>query len=120
VVENDHQITDAVASWIKAGFVAGPYETPPFGEFRVNPMMAAVQKTKYRPIMNLAAPKGGSFNEAVDPYAIRKLTISSAKLFANSVRKAGMGAKFTKSDIRDAYKLIPNPVLQWRLYGFSW
>ena len=73
-------------------------------------MMAAVQKTKVRPIMNLAAPKGNSFNEAVNPFAIRKLTMSSAKLFADSLRKAGRGAVFAKSDIRDAYKLIPNPV----------
>ena len=119
-VENGKEMTDAIASWVKAGFVAGPFEKPPVENFRANPMMAAVQRTKVRPIMNLASPKGGSFNEAVDIFAIKKLTMSSAKQFAESVRRAGRGAVFAKSDIRDAYKLIPNPKSQWRLYGFSW
>ena len=32
-VENGRQITDAIVSWIKAGFVAGPFESPPFEIF---------------------------------------------------------------------------------------
>jgi hypothetical protein len=35
-------ITDALAGWIKAGFVAGPFDQI----LIVNPLMAAVQKTK--------------------------------------------------------------------------
>jgi len=27
---------------------------------------------------------------------------------------------FAKSDIQDAYKLIPTPIPEWRLYGFKW
>jgi hypothetical protein len=27
-------ITDAVASWIKKGYVVGPFEKPPFEQFR--------------------------------------------------------------------------------------
>jgi hypothetical protein len=34
--------------------------------------------------------------------------------------KAGRNATIIKSDIKDAYKLIPNPISQRRLYGFSW
>jgi hypothetical protein len=34
--------------------------------------------------------------------------------------KAGPGALFSKTDIQDAYKLIPNPVAEWRYYGFMW
>jgi hypothetical protein len=26
----------------------------------------------------------------------------------------------SKTDIQDAYKLIPNPAAEWRFYGFSW
>jgi hypothetical protein len=39
---------------------------------------------------------------------VDKLKMSSAKLFAEALRKAGQGAIFAKTDIRDAYKLIPN------------
>jgi hypothetical protein len=82
--------------------------------------MAAVQKTKVRPILNLSAPKGNSFNDAVDPFGVDKLKMSSAKLFSEAIIKAGQGAIMAKTDIKDAYKLIPNAKTQWRLYGFRW
>jgi len=119
-VENGKFMTDQIPNWIKKKFVAGPFAKPPVKGFRVNPLMAAVQKTKVRPIMNLSSPKGGSFNEAVDMCHVQKLTMSSPRLFANSLVKAGPGAVFAKSDIQDAYKLIPAPVPEWRLYGFKW
>jgi hypothetical protein len=119
-IENGKFMTDQIANWIKKKFVAGPFAKLPAKKFRVNPLMAAVQRTKVRPIMNLTSPKGASFNEAVDMCKVQKLTMSSPKLFANSLVKAGQGAVFAKSDIQDAYKLIPNPVPEWRLYGFKW
>jgi hypothetical protein len=32
----------------------------------------------------------------------------------------GKGSIFSKQDIQDAYKLIPNPRDQWHYYGFEW
>ncbi len=119
-IENGLHITDALAGWIKAGFVAGPFAQPPLKKLRVNPLMAAVQKTKVRPILNLSAPKGHSFNDAVDLFGVDKLKMSSAKLFAEAIIKAGQGAIMAKTDIKDAYKLIPNAKTQRRLYGFRW
>jgi hypothetical protein len=46
--------------------------------------------------------------------------MSSPKIFAEELVKAGKGALFSKSDIVDVYKLIPNAVQQWRLFGFQW
>ncbi len=70
--------------------------------------------------MNLSSPKGCSFNDAVDEHDVSLLGMSSAKLFGEAIRKAGQGAVFSKQDIQDAYKLIPNPQEQWHLYGFEW
>jgi len=119
-IQNGVLMTDTIGSWIKKNFVAGPYKVPPFKDFRINPLMAAVQKNKVRPIMNLSSPKGRSFNDAVDPMMFEKLKMSSPKLFGESIVKAGKGAVFSKSDIKDAFKLIPNAVDQWKLYGFEW
>jgi len=113
-------ITDAVASWIKKGYVVGPFEKPPFEHFRANPLMAAVQKTKVRPILNVSSPKGNSLNEAIDEFSLQKINMSSPRLFAEELLKAGKGAIFSKSDIVDAYKLIPNAVEQYKLFGFRW
>jgi hypothetical protein len=98
----------------------GPFAAPPLKSFRANPLMAAVQKTKVRPILNLSSPKGRSFNDAVNPWHLQKLTMSSPRLFGESLIKMGEGAVFSKSDIQDAYKLIPNDKKQHRLYGFKW
>jgi len=118
--ENGAHMTDAICSWVKKKFVAGPYKKPPFKAFRANPLMAVVQKTKVRPIMNLSSPKGQSFNDAVDEFELEKLKMSSPRIFAETIAKCGEGAVIAKSDIKDAYKLIPNAEEQWRLYGFEW
>jgi hypothetical protein len=119
-LENGAAMTDVLATWIKKGFVAGPFDYPPTENFRANPLMAAVQRTKIRPIMNLSSPVGASFNDAVNPFDVELLTMSSPKLFAEALVEAGQGAIFAKQDIQDAYKLIPNPKEQWHLYGFEW
>ena len=118
--ENGLHMTDAICGWVKKKFVAGPFKKAPLRSFRVNPLMAAVQKTKVRPIMNLSSPKGRSFNDAVDDFSLEKLKMSTPKKFAESIVKCGEGAVIAKSDIKDAYKLIPNAMEQWRLYGFEW
>jgi hypothetical protein len=82
--------------------------------------MAAVQKTKVRPILNVSSPKGNSLNDAIDIFTVEKISMSSPRLFAEELLKAGKGALFSKSDIVDAYKLIPNAVEQYRLFGFRW
>jgi hypothetical protein len=119
-IENGKWITDTLATWIKKGFVMGPFFAPPFKHFRSNPLMAAVQRSKIRPILNLSSPKNRSFNDAVDPWHIEKLNMSSPRLFGESLIKMGPGATFSKSDIQDAYKVIPNAKHQHHLYGMKW
>jgi hypothetical protein len=118
--ENGEQITDTLADWVKKGFVAGPFDSPPTKKFRANPLMAVVQRTKVRPILNLSLPTGRSFNDTVITTRIDKLKMTSAKKFAELLLAAGEGALIAKPDIQDAYKLIPNPKEQWGMYGFSW
>ena len=100
--------------------VAGPFDTPPLENFRVNPLMAVKQKNKVRPILNLSAPKNASFNDAVVLSSLRKLEMSSAALFAKALRKAGKGALMAKYDICDAYKQVAGVASQWAAFGFHW
>ncbi len=82
--------------------------------------MATIQKTKVRPILNLSSPKGRSFNDAVNVWEVENLQMSTPRCFGEPVMKAGRNALLSKTDIQDAYKLIPNPIAEWRFYGFSW
>jgi len=113
-------MTDTIGHWIQNKMVAGPYKAPPFGVFRVNPLMAVPQKNKVRPIMNLSAPSGESLNDAIRPESVKRLKMSSAKNFGYEIKRAGRFAEFAKFDMQDAYKLIPGHPGQWWLYGFQW
>jgi len=113
-------LTDNIAKWVSGGVVAGPFRRKPLRNFRVNPLMAVQQKGKIRPILNLSSPKGSSFNDAVNELRLKKLTMSSARIFANEIVKMGKGAVFAKYDFSDAYKLIAGNPEQWHCFGFKW
>ena len=82
--------------------------------------MAAMQKTKVRPILNLSAPPEKSFNDAINKNSLRKLTMSTAKKFSQTLIRMGKNAKFAKSDLVDAYKLILCHPSDWKFFGFKW
>jgi len=112
--------TDALASWVKKGFVAGPFMSPPVPEFRANSMMALEQKDKVRIIMNLSKPEGACFNDNVDTSRMEKVRMSSAREFGYAVTECGIGARMWKFDMSDAYKNLPARLDDLRLQGFSW
>ena len=68
--KNGEMITDTIASWTKKHHVIGPFETSPVKNLQTRPLMAAVQKNKVRPILNLSAPEGSSYNDALNPLKI--------------------------------------------------
>ena len=113
-------MTDKLASWIDKGFVAGPFNCPPLPGFRGNPLMAIARNGKIRPVLNMSGPAGKSFNDNVVTRKLEKVNMSTAKAFSMALRKAGKGARFSKFDICDAYKLIPAKTADLRLQGFTW
>ena len=93
VTAHGEEFTDTLAWWIRQGYVAGPFAAPPLPLFRTNAMMAVEQRNKIRIIMNLSAPKGSSFNDAIDELALEKISMSSARLFGYSLTDCGVGAR---------------------------
>lgn len=120
VFKHGAHFTATLESWIQAGFVAGPFSSPPLANFRSNSLMAEEQGTKVRPVLNMSSPKGASFNSNVDADALPRVHMSSAVRFARSVVQAGRAAVMSKMDMKDAYKLIPARIDDLRLQGFSW
>ncbi len=59
-------VTDTIASWVKQGFVSGPFIEPPLNRFIVNPLMAVEQDDKVRLVMNVSLPKDQSLNDNID------------------------------------------------------
>jgi len=112
--------TDKLATWVDKGFVSGPFRTPPLPGFRSNSIIAVVKHGKVRPVVNLSAPEGASFNDNVKSECIEKVHMSTAQSFGYSVREAGIGAVMSKFDLKDAYKIVPARRADWRLQGFQW
>jgi hypothetical protein len=118
--EHAAKLTEAVKNWVAGGVVAGPFKTPPLPGFRANCIMAVARKEKIRPVVNLSSPKGASFNDNINKLAVMKVRMSAAAQFGQSVRAAGPGARITKLDMKDAYKLVPAKTSDYRLQGFEW
>jgi hypothetical protein len=118
--ENADKFTEALSGWVSDGVVAGPFKSPPVSEFRANCLMAVVRKEKVRPVVNLSSPKNKSFNSNVDKPAVTKVRMASAAQVGQSILAAGKGSRLTKMDMKDAYKLVPARVEDFRLQGFEW
>jgi hypothetical protein len=113
-------VTDTIASWIKSGFVAGPFSSPPYPNFRTNALHAVEQHDKIRPVLNLSAPDNRSYNDALNKFCLPKAVMTSARLFSYSLLRAGRNAIFSKFDQKTAYKNVPQHPSLWPLQGFRW
>jgi hypothetical protein len=100
-------------------WVAGLFKSPPLPDFPANCIMSVARKSKVRPVVNLSSPKGTSFNDNINKLAVMKVRMSSAAQFGQSVRAIGQGARITKLDMKDAYKLVPAKTADYRLQGFE-
>jgi hypothetical protein len=118
-VKFGEEVVDTVASWVKSKFVSGPFDQPPLPNFRVNPLMAIDQGEKVRIVLNVSSPKGLSFNDNIKQEAVEKVVMSSARNVSYVIHDAGKDALMSKIDKKDAYKLVPAPIEDLRLQGFS-
>jgi hypothetical protein len=119
-MKHGHVVTDTIADWVKSDFVAGPFSSPPFKNFRSNCLVAIEQPNKVRPVLDISLPKGHSFNDNVSKHLVEKTKMATAHNFAYSLREAGLGAVMSKFDAKDAYKMIPAPIQDYPSQGFCW
>jgi hypothetical protein len=98
-------IADMIASWVKKGFVSGPFSEPSLNKFRANCLMAVKQGTNVGPILNISLPKNCSFNDTVDEYELKKL---------KSVRQNLSATQFWRPvKVRKCIKLICGTRTNW-------
>jgi hypothetical protein len=120
VIHYGHEFTDILASWVKGGYVAGPFVVPPLNEFRSNSMLAVAQPGKVRAILNMSAPEGSSFNDAVITDALEQVHMATARQFGYSIVDCGPACLIWKWDMIDTYKHLPANHIDLRCQGFCW
>jgi len=118
--DNGPMLTDKIATWVNCGFVAGPFKDRPLRNMRANPLMAVERNNSIRPVINMSAPAGRSFNDNVQHSKLEKVYMATAQSFSYSLVEAGRFAVFSKFDLKDAYKNVPARMADWCLQAFRW
>ena len=117
--------TKLVESEMQKGFLVGPFNKMPFDIYRVNPVGIAEGKysKKKRLIVDLSAPHNDQdhtcLNELInkEDFSLNYVTIDHA---IDIIKKTGKGSWLCKTDISDAFKLIPiHPSLR-PFHGIEW
>ncbi|XP_033729979.1 uncharacterized protein LOC117319256 [Pecten maximus] len=118
-------VTDLIQQEIKKGFLSGPFQIPPFKQYRVSPIGLATGKYsgKKRLIVDLSAPHEDENNPSVNELINKEeCSLSYVRIedAIDIIKKIGPGAVMCKTDISDAFKLIPIQPSQWHLFCVKW
>ncbi|XP_063044381.1 uncharacterized protein LOC134438696 [Engraulis encrasicolus] len=123
-VNDPSVVSELLASEVKSGFMIGPFSTPPFPSYRVNPIGVATRKYsgKKRLIVDLSAPHNilvPSINSLIpiEDYSMSYQTVDDA---VRLVKLAGRHSWLFKADITAAFKGLPIDPDFWHLFGVSW
>ena len=105
----------------RLGRVVGPLNPAEFPRVHYSPMGLVPKGSsgKFRLIVDLSSPHGGSVNDGIGPEWC-SLEYVSVDSVAVVVARLGRGTILAKVDIRSAYRLVPvHPDDRW-LLGMSW
>jgi hypothetical protein len=100
---------EKVASEVKAGRMKGPFSAPPFKIFHVSPIKMREKSTagKFRLIHNLSWPYDDTSINGNIPDTAKKVKYSSIHKAIQLIMKHPKGSVTRKTDIKDAFKIIP-------------
>ena len=108
-------------SEVSLGRMAGPFSKPPFEYFQVSPIGLVPKKDSdnFRLIMDLSSPSGSSINDFIHDI-FSQVTYSSIADAVKLVVQCGPGAFLSKTDLADAFRLLPLAEDQYNLSLVKW
>lgn len=106
---------------INAGRVQGPFMTPPCEPFICSPiaLVPKHEKGSFRLIHNLSFPPHASINFGIDKLD-SQVSYDNIDTVISLVSQFGRNAMMAKTDITNAFRLLPIRVRDRCLLGFSW
>ena len=105
---------------IASGRIAGPFHTPPFGNFRVSPLGLLPKRSgtnNFRVIHHLSHPAGSSVNDGISD-SNRTVNYQSIDNAVQIILQDGRKSTLSKIDIEHAYKMVPISPSSCHLLGF--
>ena len=112
-------VREKVEKEIAEGRIAGPFEHPPFDDFRISPLGVVPKREQntYRIIHHLSFPKGDSLNDEID-VELCSVTYATFEEAIVKIRQCGPGALLAKADIKSAFRLLPIAPEAFNSLGF--
>lgn len=114
-------VKQKIAEELLAGRVRGPFRTPPCEPFICSPL-AIVPKHElgsYRLIHDLSFPHNASINSGIDKLD-SQVVYDNIDTVISLIRQQGAQSLMAKTDISNAFRLLPiNAADRW-LLGFTW
>ena len=119
--ENAGVVEEYIAKEVAAQRVVGPLtpgevpglQTSPFG------VIPKRQPGKWRLIVDLSAPEGGSVNDGIDG-GLCSLQYVSVEDIVHKIEKMGKGTLLAKVDLKEAYRMVPVHPQDRPLLGMEW
>ncbi|VDH90181.1 Hypothetical predicted protein [Mytilus galloprovincialis] len=124
-LSNPSCVSELLQSEVSKGYLLGPFDSIPYTNFRINPIGLAEHKNskKKRLIVDLSAPHENadhpSLNELIDKeeFSLQYVTIDDA---IHLIKKLGSKSWLIKTDITDAFKIMPLKQDLWPFHGIQW
>ncbi|XP_061170464.1 uncharacterized protein LOC133179795 isoform X1 [Saccostrea echinata] len=114
-------VLDKLQNEIDLGKIAGPYPSRPFQNFVWSPLGVVPKSTqgKYRLLHDLSFPSADSVNSYISEEH-SKIKYDTIDTIISLVLKFGKGSLMTKSDIEDAFRIIPLHPDSYHALGLTW
>ena len=122
---NPSDVQDLIEKECSKGYLYGPFDKPPFDNFRVSPLGLAIGKYsgKKRLIVDLSSPHDDPFHSSINGLIDKdscSLTYVKLDDAIKAIQHCGQGALLCKMDIADAFKQLPIKSSQWPLFCVKW
>ena len=120
-LENPIVVDAKLKKELEAHRLAGPFLSPPMSPFRVSQLGVVPKKVpgEFRLIHHLSFPKGSSVNDGIssEHTSVGYATIDDA---VKLIKSTGQGCFLAKTDIKNAFRIIPIHPEDYGLLGMQW
>ena len=120
-LELPHIIDNKIKKELTLQRIAGPFASPPFPNLHISPLGVVPKKQhgSYRLIHHLSHPTGSSINDNI-PQELCTVQYQTVENAIAHIRALGQGCFMAKTDIAEAFRIIPILPAQYQLFGLCW
>ena len=120
-LQNPDAVDAKIGKELQANRLAGPFVFPSFSPFCISPLGVVPKKTpgEFRMIHHLSFPRGSSVNDGI-PAEHSSVSYSTVDDAIKLIKLAGPGCFMAKTDIKNAFRIIPISPADYSLLGMRW